>query len=66
MELTINKNKIKNLIKESIVEMIKEDREGFRKLILEAIENAGLANAIEEGRKNTFISEDKIMGILKG
>ncbi len=47
-----------------MIELIRDNREEFYDLILEAIEEAGLARAIKEGRKNKFVSEDRISKIL--
>ena len=66
MELTIDDRKIKDLVKEAIIEMMKEDSEGFNTLLLGSLEEVGLANAIKEGRKNTFVSEAKIFNLLDG
>lgn len=66
MELSISDEKTKELLTEVLVEMIKERREVFREILLEALEEVGLANAIAEGRKNEFVGEDRIMGILEG
>jgi len=66
MELTASDQKIKELVRETFIEMIREDREGFYELVLEALEQVGLANAIKEGRKNKFVSEDRILKILQG
>jgi len=66
MELTINDEKIKDLMREIFIEMIRENREGFYELVLEALEEVGLANAIKEGRKNKFVSEDRIRKVLEG
>jgi hypothetical protein len=66
MELTINDKAIKELMRQTFIEMIRENREGFYELVLEALEEVGLANAIKEGRKNNFVSEDRILKILEG
>jgi hypothetical protein len=66
MELTVNEEKMKELLKDVMIEMIREKRELFHELIVEAIEEVGLANAIKEGRKNKFVSEERIMNILEG
>jgi hypothetical protein len=66
MELSISDEKTKELLTEVLVEMIKEGREVFREILLEALEEVGLANAITEGRKNEFVGEDRIIGILEG
>ena len=66
MELTISDEKTKELLTEVLVEMIREKREIFQEIVLEAIEEVGLANAISEGRKNEFVSENEVMSILEG
>ncbi len=66
MELSMNDQKIKELIRETFVEMLREDREGFYELVLEALEEVGLANAIKEGRKNKLVSEERILKVLEG
>ncbi|MDI6735662.1 MAG: hypothetical protein QME42_05645 [bacterium] len=66
MELSISDAKMKEIIKEYIIEIIKEKRKDCHEIILESIEEVGLANAIREGRKNKFVSEDRIFEILKG
>lgn len=66
MELILNDEKTKQLLKEVLVEMIQQRRDLFYEIVLEAIEEVGLSRAIEEGRKNDFVSEEKIMDILEG
>jgi hypothetical protein len=65
MELAISDEKTKELLTEVIVEMIKQKREIFYDIILEALEEVGLAKAIVEGRKDNFVSEDRILSILE-
>ncbi len=65
MELIISDEKTKELLTEVLVEMIKEKREVFREIVLEAIEEVGLANAIAEGRQGKFVSEEEIMSVLE-
>jgi len=66
MEQIISDEKTKELLEEVLVEMIREKREVFYEIILEAIEEVGLANAIKEGRTGEFVGEDEIMNALKG
>jgi len=66
MELTINDDHTKALLTEVMVELIQTKREVFYEIILEALEEVGLANAIIEGRKNDFVSEEQIFSILDG
>jgi len=64
MELSISDEKLKEVMKEAIIEIIKKKRKVFYEIILEAIEEVGLANAIREGRKNKFVGEDRILKML--
>ena len=64
MELTISDEKTKELLTEVIVELIKTRRDVFHEILLEALEEVGLANAIIEGRKNDFVPEDQIFSLL--
>jgi hypothetical protein len=45
---------------------MKEKQGLFVDLMLEVIEETGLANAIKEGRRNEFVNEDRITAILEG
>jgi len=66
MELTVSDDKMKILLREVIIEMIQEKKEVFYDIVVEAIEEVGLANAITEGRKDNFVEEDKILSLLEG
>lgn len=66
MELTISEVQAKTLLKEVVSELVQEKRELFYELIMEAMEEIGLANAIREGRQNEFVSEQAITAILEG
>ena len=66
MELTISKKQTKELLKEVLIELIEEKRDLFFEVMLEAIEEIGLANAIREGRQGEFVSEDQVLAILRG
>jgi len=64
MELTVSENKMKELLKEALTEMMKNDRELFYEIVKGAIEDVSLANAIKEGRKNKFVAEKQVIDIL--
>lgn len=66
MQLTLSDEKTKELLTEALVEMIQQKREVFYEIVVEALEDVGLANAIAEGRQDEFVSEDKIMSVLEG
>lgn len=64
MELTVNENKMKELIKDALIELMSEKKGVFQDILIEAIEEVGLINAIREGRKNNFVNEERIMNLL--
>ncbi len=66
MELLLNDTKTKELLTEIMIELMQSKREFFHDIVLEALEEVSLANAIIEGRKNDFIEEDKIFALLDG
>ena len=65
MELIVDESKMKALLKDTLIEMMQDKKEIFYKIVAESIEEIGLANAIKAGRKNKFVSEKKIVDILK-
>ncbi|MBC8492973.1 MAG: hypothetical protein ISS56_11290 [Anaerolineae bacterium] len=65
MELTISEKQAKELLKEALIELMEEKRDLFLEVMLEAIEEVGLANAIREGRQGEFVSEDQVLAILR-
>ena len=66
MELLISDEKTKELLTEVVVDLLKTKRNVLYDIVLEALEEVGLANAITEGRKNEFVSEDEIFSIIHG
>lgn len=64
--MSLNDVRTKELLTEVMVDLIKNKREVLHEIMLEALEEVGLANAIIEGRKNDFVSEDDIFAILNG
>ena len=49
-----------------MIEFMQDQSDLFFRVVLEAIEEIGLANAIREGRQNEFVSEESIVAILEG
>ncbi len=64
MELSISDEKTKELLTEVMIELLKTKRDLIYDILLEALEEVGLANAITEGRKDKFVSEEEILSIL--
>ncbi|MBC8438894.1 MAG: hypothetical protein H8D87_04335 [Deltaproteobacteria bacterium] len=63
---TMTEKKQKELIKASLIEIMTENKDYFKEIFSEIIEDAGMINAIQKGRKNTFVDEKNIMSILEG
>ncbi|VXD19135.1 conserved hypothetical protein [Planktothrix serta PCC 8927] len=64
MKLSIDDETTKEMLTEIMVEIIKTRKDLFYDLILEAVEEISLANAIKEGRQDDFVSEEKIFALL--
>ncbi|MDD2759898.1 MAG: hypothetical protein PHH11_06350 [Methylomonas sp.] len=64
MELSISDEKTKELLTEVMIDLLKTKRNILYDVVLEALEEVGLANAIAEGRNDEFVSEDEIFSIL--
>jgi len=64
MKLSIDDETTKEMLTEIMVEIIKTRKDLFYDLILEALEEVSLANAIKEGRQDDFVSEEKIFALL--
>lgn len=66
MELLLDDIKTKELLTEIMIELMQSKREFFHEIVLEALEEVSLANAIVEGRKNDFVEENEIFALLDG
>jgi hypothetical protein len=64
--ISLNDDKTKELLTEVMVELIKTNRDVLREIMVDALEEVGLANAIADGRNNDFVSEAEIFSILSG
>jgi len=47
-----------------MLELLQEKRDWFFEIMVEALEEIGLANAIQAGRQNEFVDEQQIMALL--
>ncbi len=54
------------MMKSAFVEVLEERKELLRELIEEALEDIGLAQAIEEGRNSDPVSREDVFKILDG
>ncbi|NCO74710.1 MAG: hypothetical protein GW795_06130 [Cyanobacteria bacterium] len=63
--INLSEEKIKELLKEVLIELMETKKDDFHELFLEVIEEIGLKNAIQEGRKNDFVAEEDIFLLLE-
>ncbi len=64
METTLDKTQLKALITEVLIDLLQNNRELFREILLEAVEEVGLANAIKEAENDEAVDESQILAIL--
>jgi hypothetical protein len=66
MQVFLNDEKTREMLTEVLIDLIRTRKELFAEIFRDALEEVGLANAIAEGRKNEFVSEETIFTILDG
>ncbi len=65
MERSISDEKAKELLTEVLVDLMKTRREVLYEIVLEAMEEVGLASAIEQGKSGDWVPESEIRSILE-
>lgn len=58
-------NQVKSLFKQSMIELIREQRDLFVDLFAEAIEDLAFVKAIEEGEATESVSREAIFQLLE-
>ena len=66
MNMTVDAATLKQLLKEALAELLVENREDFLELLAEAIEDAAMIKAIQEGEDSTLVDKAKIFRLLDG
>ena len=64
MEITVDENRLKALVKSAMIELLQERRELVQDAVEEALEDIALARAIEEGRNTPEVSREEIFRVL--
>ena len=65
METILEESKVKDLIKQAILELLQEERELFSDLLVEALEDLALTNAIREGGSSEPASRAQVLRALE-
>ncbi len=66
MEASINQDQLKALIKAALVEVLEERQDLLHEAIAQALEEMGLAHAIEEGESSELIKREEVFNLLEG
>jgi hypothetical protein len=59
-----DETRLKQLLKEALVEVLEQRREWFSALMAEALEDVALVQAIKEGETTEVVSRDEIFNLL--
>ena len=60
----LDDNRMKELLKDALVELLQERREMFRDLLTEVVEDLTMVRAIEEGTETSVVDRDEVMQVL--
>lgn len=66
MTISADDERLKELMKAAVAEVLEERRDFVRELLEEALEDIALARAIEEGEESVVVSREEVMEILEG
>lgn len=66
MEVTIAEERLKEVLKMAVVEVLEERGDLLREIVEEALEDLALVRAIEEGESSEIVSRDHVFSLLKG
>ncbi len=66
MKISINDDKTKEILTEIMIDILQNRKDLFYDIVIEGIEEIGLANAIQEGRQDEFVEEEEIFSLLNG
>jgi len=64
-QLIVEEEQIKNLVKEAILELVREQREVLYDALAEVIEDLALARAIQEGESTETASRAEVLRVLE-
>ncbi len=64
MRVSVDEERVKELLKQAMVELLEERRDYFYDLFAEVMEDAALANAIREGEQTEAVERAEILHIL--
>ena len=66
MEICIDETKLKEIMKEAVLEALKDQKEVIYDILAEVMEDIALAQAIKEGETTETVSKEEILDIIEG
>ena len=63
--VALDENRLKNVLKTALIEVLEERRSLFSELFTEALEDIALINAIKEGEATKVASKEEIYKIIE-
>ncbi|MFV0435776.1 MAG: hypothetical protein ACK5PS_00075 [Desulfopila sp.] len=66
MQATVDDTKLKDLMKQAIIEAIEEKKDMVQELLVEALEDVAMIHAIKDDEDSGFVERDEIFRILGG
>jgi hypothetical protein len=66
MEICMDESKLKELIKQALVEVLEDRKEVIHEILSDLIEDIALAQAIKEGEATEAVGKHEILDILQG
>lgn len=64
--LSVDENRLKDLFKTALIEVLEERKDLVRDLLEEVFEDIALARAIEAGEQTEIISRNEVFKLLEG
>lgn len=65
MDVTIAEDRLKEVLKAAVVEVLEERGDLVREIVEQALEDLALARAIEEGESSEVVGRDQVFGLLE-
>jgi hypothetical protein len=66
VSLSVEEERMKDLLKQAILELVQERKDILYDLLAEAIEDVALMNAIREGESTEAVSRAEVFHLLEG
>jgi len=66
MEICVDESKLKELMKQALIEVLEDRKEVIYGILSEVIEDLALVSAIKEGEATESVDKQEILDILRG